>query len=622
MRNVKGWRVCAIALAVMGMSGVVVVGASARGTGAAKSTAASASSRGAAFASADWPATGGDLANTRYSTLTQISPANVSGLTRAWSTEINPGFKTGAVESPPTVVGTTMFASSSRGAPASLNAATGALQWVADPTVSVSGPTRGLAATGNGRGQSYGEGMLFEGQGDGTITAFNATNGAVVWKTLINTAGVSTYAPATPVYYDGLVYTSLSGNEYGQLRGAIYAYDAKTGALVWTWYAVPFAGQPGSETWANKKELDGGGGGNWTYGAVDPKAGLLYEATGNPAPDFGRGKGKDLYTDSMVALSLKTGKMKWYYQTTHHDEWDYDCASPPILWDHSINGKMVHGIEVACKSGYVYELDRLTGKPATPVIETPPPNLKTVGAQTIKEDRSWAKTQPIPVGSSIVPHCATAKDVPAGPAPDGKPYEFSCTFAYVGTDHFTVLTPAINGTVNYEPSSVSPKLGYAYVCASLNFQPTKVVPGAPSPLGNIAPTFTGEVFGPGAPIAAPGTVPHLLRGTLTALNLDNNKKVWQQKYYTDTGGSCLTGTSVTASNLVFFSQNGQFFALDAKTGKTLWNYAPPEGAVVNSAPAIYTANGKEYVAWNVNLGAKSGTTQVGKDSVIAFTLPG
>jgi quinohemoprotein ethanol dehydrogenase len=614
-------RASAVGLVVVAVGAVVVVGASAQATRSTRTAAPAASLKSGAFASADWPSTGGDLGNSRYSTLTQITPGNVSGLARAWSTAINPGFKTGSVESPPTVVGTTMFASSSRGAPAALNAATGALEWVTDPTITTSGPTRGLAATGNGRGQSYGLGMLFEGQADGTITAFNATTGAIVWKTLINTAGVSTYAPATPVYYDGLVYTSLSGNEYGQLRGAIYAYDAKTGALVWTWYAVPFAGQPGSETWANKSELDGGGGGNWTYGAIDVKNGMLYETTGNPAPDFGRGKGKDLYTDSVVALTLKTGKMKWYYQTTHHDEWDYDCASPPILWDHAINGKMVHGIEVACKSGYVYELDRLTGKPATPVVETPPPNAKTAGAQTLKEDRSWAKTQPIPQGSSIVPHCATAADVP-GPAPDGKPYEYSCTFAYVGTDHFTVLTPAIGGDVNYEPSSVSPKLGYAYVCSSLSYQPTKVVPNAPSPLGNIAPTFTGEVFGPGAPVAAPGTVPHLLRGSLTALNLNNNKKVWQQKFYTDTGGGCQTGSSVTASGIVFLANNGSFFAYDAAKGTVLWTYTPPEGAVVNSAPAIYTANGKEYVAWNVNLGAKAGTQQVGNDSILAFALPG
>jgi PQQ-dependent dehydrogenase (methanol/ethanol family) len=608
----------AVGLTLLAIGAVFVGVASARTSSEAR---ASAAAKAAAFPAADWQNTGGDLGNSRYSTLTQITPANVSGLTRAWSTVINPGFKTGSVESPPTVVGTTIFASSSRGAPAAIDATTGALKWVTDPTISTSGPTRGLAATGNGRGQSYGEGKIFEGQADGTITAFDATTGAQVWKTLINTAGVSTYAPATPVYYKGLVYTSLSGNEYGQLRGAIYAYNAGTGALVWTWYAVPFAGQPGSTSWANKAELDGGGGGNWTYGAIDAKTDTLYEATGNPAPDFGRGKGSDLYTDSMVALSVKTGKMKWFFQTTHHDEWDYDCASPPVLWDHVIKGKMVHGIEVACKSGYVYELNRDTGKPATPVKETPPPNAKTVGAQTLKEDRAWAKTQPIPAGDSIVPHCVKPTDLP-GPAPDGKPYEYSCTFAYVGTDHFTALTPGIGGDVNYEPSSVSPKLGYAYVCSSWSVQPTKVVPNAPSPLGNIAPTFTGEVFGPGAPIAPAGTVPHLFRGSLTALNLDNNKKVWQQKYYTDTGGGCQTGSSVTASGIVFLANNGSFMAYDAKTGKSLWTYTPPEGAIVNSAPAIYSVNGKEFVAWNVNLGAKSGTQQVGNDAVVAFSLPG
>ena len=170
-------------------------------------------------------------------------------------------------------------------------------------------------------------------------------------------------------------------------------------------------------------------------------------------------------------------RSKWYFQTTHHDEWDYDCASPPILWDHKIKGKLVHGIEVACKSGYVYELNRETGKPATPVKEKRIPNAKTAGAETLAADASWAKTQPIPSGDSVVPHCATRADVP-GPGSDGKPLEYSCTFAYLGSDHFTVLTPGIQGAINYEPSSLNPKLGYVYVCSAVFFQPTKVVKGA------------------------------------------------------------------------------------------------------------------------------------------------
>jgi PQQ-dependent dehydrogenase (methanol/ethanol family) len=572
-----------------------------------------------AFPAAGWPATGGDLANSRYSTLTQITRANVKGLKRAWSAPINPGFQTGGVESPPIVDGATMYASSSRGAPAALDAATGKLQWVATPSAA-SGPSRGLTSTANGRGQAFGDGMIFEGQGDGTITAFSADTGKEVWKTLINTGNVPTYSPATPVFYNHIVYTSLSGNEFGKLRGAIYAYDAKTGSLLWTWYAVPFAGQPGSKTWGSPSELAGGGGGNWTYGAIDPKLGLLYETTGNPAPDFGRTKGIDLYTNSAVALDLKTGKMKWFFQTTHHDEWDYDCASPPILWDHVIKGKLVHGIEVACKSGYVYELDRVTGKPATPVVEKAPPNAKTAGAATLRADSTWAKTQPIPVGGSVVPHCATAKDVP-GKGPDGKPYEYSCTFAYVGGQHYTVLTPGINGAINYEPSSYNQKLGYVYVCAAVSFQPTKAVKGAPSPLGAIAPTFSGEVFPPGGyiPKAAPGKKLHVLQGTLTALNLSNNGKVWQRGYYTDTGGICKSGSSTTVTGLVFIAVGNTFYAYDAKTGAKLWSYSPPEGVVVNTPPAIYSANGKEYVAWNVLLGTKAGPTAA-QDEIIAFSL--
>jgi quinohemoprotein ethanol dehydrogenase len=574
-----------------------------------------------AFPGANWATTGGDLANSRYSTLTQITRGNVKNLVRAWNTPIDPGQQTGPVESPPIVADGTMYASSSRGAPSALDPVTGALKWVTNPTQINGGPSRGLASTGNGRGEAFGDGMIFEGQGDGTITAFNAATGAVVWKTLINTGGVPTYSPATPVFFNHIVYTSLSGNEFGKLRGAIYAYDAKTGSLLWTWYAVPFAGQPGSNTWGSPEELAGGGGGNWTYGAIDPKLGLLYETTGNPSPDFGRTKGINLYTNSIVALNLKTGKMKWFFQTTHHDEWDYDCASPPILWDHVIKGKLVHGIEVACKSGYVYEINRVTGKPATPVIEKAPPNAKTVGAATLRADSTWAKTQPIPVGGSVVPHCATRKDVP-GPAPDGKPYEYSCTFAYVGGQHYTVLTPSINGAVNYEPSSYNQKLGHVYVCATVQFQPTKAVKGAPSPLGPIAPTFAGEVFPPAGyiPTAPPGKTLHVLQGTLTALNLKNNGKVWQKKYFTDTGGVCKSGSSTTVTGLVFISVGSTFFAYDAATGAKLWSYTPPEGVIVNTPPVIYSAGGKEYVAWNADLGAKAGAPG-GQDEVIAFRLP-
>jgi quinohemoprotein ethanol dehydrogenase len=616
---VRKWRAGGLAATLIAATGVMAMVASAGPTQAERAAAPSSADL-SVFPGANWLTSGGDLSNSRYSTLTQITKRNIGSLKLAWHTPINPGFTTGPVESPPAVAGGTMYVSSSRGAPAALDTSSGKLLWVSDPTVTVAGAARGQVSTGNGRGQSVGDGLIFEGQADGTITAFKASTGEVAWKTLINTGGVPTYSPATPVFYNHIVYTSLSGNEFGKLRGAIYAYDARSGKLLWTWYAVPFAGQPGSNTWGDKSELAVGGGGNWTYGAIDPKLGLLYEATGNPSPDFGRTKGSNLYTDSMVALDLKTGKMKWFFQTTHHDEWDYDCASPPLLWNAKINGRLVHGIEVACKSGYVYQLNRVNGKPATPINEKPIPNAKTIGASTLEEDASWARTQPVPVGDTVVPRCAKPSDVP-GPAQDGKPYEYSCTFAYVGSDHYTVLTPGINGAINYEPSSLNSKLGYVYVCSAVSYQPTKVVKGAPSPLGAIAPTFENEVFPPQGYVAPAGT--RQLQGTFTALKISNHKKAWQKLFYSDTGhlgAICKSGSSTTATGLVFLAQGDSFYAYDAANGKQLWSYTPPEGVLVNTAPAIYSANGKEYVAWNVDIGTKQSAGS-GHDEVIAFSLP-
>jgi glucose dehydrogenase len=199
------------------------------------------------FPGASWGYVGGDTSNSRYSTLTQINPSNVNKLQRVWTTKINPGFPTGITQSPPTVIGSTLFASSSRGTPAAIDASTGKLLWNSDPSTRDGKP-------GNGRGVAVGDGMLFAGQGDGTLTAFDQATGAVKWKTLINTGNVPTYSPATPVFWNHMVFTSLSGNDLGQLRGGIFAYDAATGALKWTFYIVPFAGEPGSETWRDRPE--------------------------------------------------------------------------------------------------------------------------------------------------------------------------------------------------------------------------------------------------------------------------------------------------------------------------------------------------------------------------------
>ncbi len=604
---------------VAGLVSVACAGASAQaaGTGVASPTGTESAFAKtiASFPKNSWAAIGGDLSNTRYSTLTQINKSNVGRLKRIWATEINPGFRTGGVQTLPTVVGNRLFAGSSRGTPAMLNAATGELLWNSDPS------TR-ETATGAARGLSVGAGKLFAGQGDGTLTAFDLATGKIAWKTLINTGRVPTYQPAAPIYFDGMVYTSLSGNDLGKLRGGIFAYDANTGALKWTFWISPLAGTPGANTWGDPKELETGGGGVWTYGAIDPQLKLLYEPTGNPSPDFGRKPGRNLYTDAIIALDLKTGKLRWYFQTVHHDQWDYDCASPPILYNVKVKGKLKRGLHVTCKSGYVYHLDRATGKPLVPVRERPAPNAATMDAATraYVEKEGWSRTQPIPQGDSIIPRCVRPEWLP-GPAPDGKPYEYSCTFANVGPDHFVAHMVSISGATNYWPAAYNAKLGYAYICATVNLESVKAVPGAPSPLGAIAPGLAGQVFAGNGGFNGASLTGTQLNATFTALNVRNNKKVWQKEYRGNNGIGCRGGTSTTASGLVFMADlAGVLHAYDAANGRELWRYETPEGMVVNTAPAFYMINGKQYMAWNVNLGAKIGTPQVGKNTVIAFAL--
>jgi hypothetical protein len=320
---------------------------------------------------------------------------------------------------------------------------------------------------------------------------------------------------------------------------------------------------------------------------------------------------------------MKTGKLKWHFQTVHHDEWDYDCASAPILYNLKVGKKTQYGLQIACKNGYSYNLDRATGKPLTPVKELPAPNAKTANQATLDyvKSQGWSKTQPIPTNSNLVPHCVTPDMLP-GPAPDGKPYEYSCTYAYMGPDHFTAHGVAIGGAVNYEPGSLNPKLGYVYICSIVNVESSKASPGAPSPLGAIAPGLAGQVFGGNGGYTGTPLVGHILGGTFTAVDLRTNKNVWQKKYYSDAGISCKSGSSTTASGLVFVTDSsGVLHAYNAKNGNDLWSYTAPESMVVNSAPAIYSVSGKEYIALAVNLGAKLVTSQVGESSVITFALP-
>ena len=213
-----------------------------------------------------------------------------------------------------------------------------------------------------------------------------------------------------PVYYDGLVYIGVSGAEY-EIRGHVTAYDAKTGDQVWRFYTIPGPGEFGHDTWPQDNEMwKYGGGSMWQAPAIDPELGMLYIQVGNPSPDLDgtMRAGDNLFTESVVALDLKSGERKWHFQEVHHDIWDYDTVSPNVLFDVEIDGKTVKGLGQTGKTGWVYLLNRETGEPLVGIEEKPVPQM---------EEQHTSATQPFPVGDAFVPMECPEQD---RQVPDGR----------------------------------------------------------------------------------------------------------------------------------------------------------------------------------------------------------
>jgi quinohemoprotein ethanol dehydrogenase len=562
---------------------------------------------------ADWATAGGNNLNTRYSSLNEISTKNVSGLTKVFALSLDGPEAAGAqkeVEQGPVEYQGTMYVGTGKGELVAIDAATGAQKWRYQGPGSPPGAGFSIGAV---RGQSIGDGMVFFGQQDGTIAALDQTTGKKVWVDTVTDLGIS--APVG-IYYNGLVYVGETGGDILQ-RGHIDALDAKTGALVWRFWTTPDASSPAAlKSWGGGvDEAATGGGALWTYGAFDPKTNTGYFATGNPDPYSGRGKGNDLWTDSVVALNASTGKMKRAYQTLHHDEWDYDCSTPVMLFDTTIAGKAVPGVEAGCKSAYTFELNRTTGKPIFAIPETKVPDTSAGKGAALN---STSVTQPIPTGgaANIVPHCPTAAQ--AGPnlpgyptAPDGTPYKLSCMFAAPFTDAYTTWSPNYgSGGMDWDPMSYSPVTSDVYICAKMSYLGTKVVPG----------TTGKDIKFQNAPTGY-GSAQVGLAGTFTALNMKTNKIDWQQKWQAWGNKSCYSGSASTAGGLTFVgSSSGNFIAYDSKTGKKLWSDQTPYP--ITAPPIVYSVNGKEYV--EVYVGgplALLGGVANKQDLVTVYALP-
>jgi quinohemoprotein ethanol dehydrogenase len=608
--------------------GVFAVTALARGTGAKISiTPAPAFNAGELSLAAgnDWITNGGSVTNERYSSLRDINATNVAGLKLAWQVHLNSGgTRFNSQEATPLVYNGVMYISTGDDDVFALDASTGKTLWEYHANIPVKQITTACCGFSN-RGVALGDGKVYIAEITGQLVALDQVTGTplwTAWNARWQEGGTMTMAP---LYYDGKVIVGVSGGEMG-VRGSVTAYDAKTGGQLWRFYTCPAYGDVGGGTWSGN-EWQHCGAAVWSTPTVDPRNGLVYFGVGNPDPWSDRGPGDDLFTDSFVALDVNNGALRWWYQTVHHDLWDYDVTSPTVLFDVTLNGQVRHAISAPGKTGWLYILDRDTGQPLLGIVE-----------KKVKQEKTQftSPTQPYPVGQAFADQCAHTKDY-TNPktgkilkAPDGKPYKIGCIFTPYNDKQFVAYAPGTEGGSDWQPSSYNPGTHFQYICGYNGNTALEAYPKPQLPPWVAGQSYFGSKFGYGR-VKGFGDVGTPDQGAfrggyMKAIDVTTNKIAWTVRM--PTSGDCYDATLTTAGGLVFVGHesttNPTYSAYDAQTGRKLWDY-PTGIKVAFSAPAIaYRANGKEYVAVLQGGGGGNSNQQRNTghgDIVDAFALP-
>src|SRR4051794_13950599 len=320
-----------------------------------------------ALPTANWITNGGAVGNNRYSPLTQINTSKVSPLKGVWMKKLD-SVATAAKysqEGQPIVYNGVMYVPTGADEVYAMDVKTGDVKWKYDPQLEQGITT--ICCGWDNRGVAIGDGKVYVAQLDGHLVALDMATGRKVWDTHAADWHQGYSMTAAPLYYEGKIYEGVTGGEFG-IRGRLMAFDAKTGHEVWRFYTIPDpnSDDPGANSWPKDKDSwKTGGAPIWQTPSVDPETNTMYFSTGNAAPDVNgeQREGDNLFAASIVALDAGTGKYKWHYQQVHHDIWDYDSPSPTMLYDAVVGGKVVHGIAEASKTGWLYMLDRRTGKP-------------------------------------------------------------------------------------------------------------------------------------------------------------------------------------------------------------------------------------------------------------------
>jgi quinoprotein glucose dehydrogenase len=601
----------------------------------------------------NWPMPGRDPGGTRYSPLKQITPANVAQLKVAWVFHMKPADVTSLhpSEDQPLVIGSTMYVVTPYSRVFALDAATGKEIWMFTIPDGDQASVRGANYWPGGEGA--GPAIIF-GTRHGRLYSINAATGApnlefgdhgmVDLKTpeVMFTGKEKSYIlPSPPAIYKNLVITgSGPGEGPGGMHGGdgpagdTRAWDARTGKLVWTFHSVPRPGETGHDTWAGDSWKNRSGVNIWGYMTVDVDRGILYMPFGAPNNDrVGIDRpGNNLFANSLVAVNADTGKLLWYYQVVHHDIWDLDLETPPVLMDVKRDGKMIPAVATVNKNALMFILDRVTGKPIYGVEERPVPQSEVPGEKT-------SPTQPFPVLPEPLAQNTLSRDHLYQDTPEHKTW---CE-QYVDSNHmllgevpytptaldrYTVGLPGTQGGVNYYGGTFDPKLGLFVANVNNLAQPMRIVRNPDGSYSNAGPLAgVNRFWDPSNHLPCTPTP----WGQLVAVDVNTGKIAWRTTLgVTDmlpagkqnTGRPGLGGAITTAGGLTFVgaTDDARFRAFDTQSGKEVWTVKLPASA--ESTPITYAdAKGQQYVAVVATGGLGVGAKLAG-DVLVVFSLSG
>ena len=502
-----------------------------------------------------WPTYSGDYSGRRYSSLTQLNQTNVKNLTLAWVSRFAAGPGSGGRGAGQIVTGGEGTGELAAGGGTNIK---GSILEV-DGVLYVSTPdnawavdardgrelwhyfwkTRGATHIGNRGIGIYGNWLYME-TPDNYLVSLDAKTGKERWHKTIASFEEQYFSTPAPIVVGNHVLVG-TGNDLDE-PGVLQAFDPETGAVQWKFYSVPMkAGDGGLESWKNLDAAKHGGGQMWVPGSYDPETHLYIIGTGNPSPAYtsqSRGEGSNLYTCSIVAINVDTGKMAWYYQTSPHDTHDFDSAQTPVMVDGEFNGKPRKLVLTASRNGYYFTLDRVTGE-----------HLVTA---KYSDTVNWAKG----IDAKGAPVRDPAKDFDIGGA---------------------LVSPANQGITNWQPPSYSPDTGLFYVPQNENFAMyylTETDPRGAMGLGGKEEVGLGSAG-----------------SYLTAIDYKTGKIAWRHRY-PGNGGSP-NGLLTTAGKLLFGGDlGGNLVAYDPANGKILWHSHIGQ---VSNAPETYMLDGHQYV---------------------------